>query len=231
MKTRFINMHACSEMIFEMNTILTLVLLVLNVQFSTSFVVRNHLPWSKTHNVFEHSLRDSHRVRHRLFSVTKSQTAILDGSSFNALDLFLAAEGNSPSLIGNANKKHGVCSVVTAKLSNNERVVGILVEKHSSQNNDRLETVLIDDGVEVYKDSLAKIPNSVSDEDAISTTIASLAGIHCAAYNPIPVDNKIVKNIAGSTENFMSSKRESATIENKKAVVIGGGDFASFVAE
>lgn len=239
---------------------LILAFFFVRIQTSTSFILKNNVKQLKRNAIIINSIADevTNHVYHyantnintnhnrnthtKLYSVTKSQTVILDGSSFNALELFLAAEGNKASSSSNTNvgtKRHGYCSVVTVRLPTKERVVGIRVENDANntptQNDDtnsNLETVWIEDGVELYKDSMATIPDSISDEDAISTTIGSLTGIHCAAYNPIPLDNKVVKNIGGSAENFVSSEeKESIVVDNKKAVVIGGGDFASFVAE
>lgn len=209
------------------------------IRTSASFVVNNNVLSSHRNvNIAEDPPMSNRRRSLEIYSVTKSQTAILDGSSFNALDTFLAAEGKVSSTSSQAGmnaQKHGYCSFVTAKLPNNERVVGIRVDgQQSGQENDNLETVVIDEGVEIYKDSLATIPKSISDDDAISTAIASMASVHCAVHNPIPANDKIVQNVGGSSENFVSNvstKIENNTIDNKIAVVVGGGDFASFVAE
>ena len=173
------------------------------------------------------------RYKHELCGITKSKVAVLDGSSFNALDAFLTAEGVTKSDVSNRNPslnrhRHGFCSVITAKLTNNERIVGIRVEPDNKS--DFLEKVIIEDGVEVYKDSLATIPKSISDDDAISTFVASLAGIHCSYYDPVSPEGTIVKNIGGSAENFVSAE-ESTNDAKRKAVVVGGGDYACFVAE
>lgn len=186
-----------------------------------------------------------HHSSHELYSVSKTRTAVLDGSSFNALDLFLAAEGkstgnpfrsntrnnNSPASSGH----HGYCSIVTATL-NNKRVIGIIAnkdgiiaKKDSRSSEALLNTVSIDDNVHVYKDSLASIPKSISDEDAISTCIASLA-IHCAIHDPVRPTDKIVENVGGSSESFVSSVEDTNEMA-KKVVVVGGGDYASFIAE
>lgn len=211
-----------------MTTISTL-LFLLQMEVSDSFTLRNSFGSYKycNTNIANDSPSSHIRYDHELQSVTKSQTAILDGSSFNSLDLFLAAEGKS----SRTNANHGYCSFVTAKVSNNQRVIAIQAQLENREELDNLETILIDDGVEVYKDSLATIPNSISDEDAISTAIAAITGIHCAIYNPTPINDKLVKNVGGSSENFISSATKSNNIDNKKAVVVGGGDYASFVAE
>ena len=205
-------------------TISTLIFLF-QVKLSDSFLLRNSFGFIANNLPSTHA-----HYNHKLQSVTKSQIAVLDGSSFNALDLFLAVEGKS-STNGRSNAKHGYCSFVTAEVSKNERIIGIHVQTENRAELDNLETITIDDGVEVYKDSSAIIPNSISDEDAISTAIAAITGIHCAIYNPTPINDKIVQNVGGSSENFVSSVTKSNNIDNKKAVVVGGGDYASFVAE
>ena len=216
---------------------LSILILLLSCQNASSFIV-NSIVFSLQRKITDYvPMPNQQRFSQELYSVIKSRTAILDGSSFNALDAFLVAEGKSSSSSGSnlgvKTQKHGYCSVVTAKMPNNERVVGIRVDSFG-QENENLEKVVVDNGVEIYKDSMATIPKSTSDDDAISTTIASMAGIHCALYNPILHDDKLVQNIGGSSEKFVSddfSKIETSTIDNKKAVVVGGGDFASFVAE
>ena len=193
----------------------SIVLLSLKIQTSFSLTSLNSNP--------------NQRYNHELCGITKSKVAVLDGSSFNALDAFLLAEGIRKKDSSNRNdslNRYGFCSVVTAKL-NNERVVGIRVESYHDSD---LENVEIGDGVKIYKDSLATIPQSLSDEDAISTFVASLAGIHCSYYDPVSPDGTIITNIGGSSEIFLSAGDSTKDL-NKKAVVVGGGDYASFVAE
>lgn len=179
-------------------------------------------------------LSSKNRFNHyALYGITKSKTAVLDGSSFNALDLFLFAEGtstkaNSGLYSSPLDGRHGYCHVITAKMANNERVVGIKVEKEQEANS--LEKVTIDDGVEIYKDSMATIPKSISDDDAISTCVASLAGIHCALHNPISPEDKVVKNVGGSSFDFVSDE-DALDSGKRKAVVVGGSDYASFLSE
>jgi hypothetical protein len=176
------------------------------------------------------SFRGNTRYHHELNGISKSQVAVLDGSSFNALDVFLTAEGKQSSNM-NSTSRHGYCSVIVVRKSNNERVVAMRIVQNGDYDDDHLEKVTIDDNIEVYKDSIATIPKSISDEDAISTCIASLVGIHCALYDPVCPDNTIVRNVGGSTETFISSDEVEEEMENKKAVVVGGGDYAAFVAE
>ena len=169
--------------------------------------------------------------RHVLYGIVKSKVAVLDGASFNALDAFLAAEGTSTGekkMLPPSASRHGYCTVITAKMSK-ERIIGMKVEEE--YNVDSLEKVMIGGGVEIYKDSMATIPKSISDDDAISTFAASLAGIHCAFHDPISPDDKIVKNVGGSSVDFVAEDEVLDKKDNRKAVVVGGGDYASFVSE
>ena len=70
----------------------------------------------------------------------------------------------------------------------------------------------------------------VSDEDAISTSFVALTGVHCAYHDPIREDEKIVQGIGGSEDSFILDSKESEKDE-KKCVVLGGGDYAIFVSE
>jgi len=75
------------------------------------------------------------------------------------------------------------------------------------------DTVSLGD-VEVYEHTLATIPDRVSDTDAMSTAAAAVVGIHCA----IP---RVEEVGGGSDSSFYSGK----------AVVLGGNDYANFVAD
>jgi len=175
------------------------------------------------------------RFNLELNAITKSQAVILDGSSLNTLHSYLVIEGIStggnigPSNSNDRKNVHGYCSIVTAKTKNNERFIGILADKADEKTN-HLDLTSIDDNVHVYTDSLATIPNFVSDEDAISTCAASLVGVHCSMHNPVPANDKIVQNIGGSDEVFESSV-ETEDEKKKNIIVVGGGDYASFVAD
>ncbi len=104
--------------------------------------------------------------------------------------------------------KYGYMSVLTGKDEDNRRIVAMqCTESHDSEQS---ASSL------VYEDSIAVIPKQVSDEDAISTYIASLSSIVCALPR--------VKNIGGGVDE------EAVTISGK-AVVLGSGDLACFSAE
>lgn len=67
--------------------------------------------------------------------------------------------------------------------------------------------------LEVYTHTMAAIPSKVSDADAMSTAAAAVVGIHCA----IPK----VEEVGGGDEVFYSGK----------AIVMGGNDYAVFLAD
>ncbi len=71
---------------------------------------------------------------------------------------------------GGASAAAGAMVVVTGTASD-RRVVGV-------QGPDNLGLAL-SDNVFLYPHSVASIPSGVSDKDAVSTLIASLAGVHC----------------------------------------------------
>ena len=70
----------------------------------------------------------------------------------------------------------------------------------------------------------------MSDEDSISTCVAALSGVHCSYFDPDRKEDKVVKGVGGSEDDFLLPDDHSSGIE-KKVVVIGGGDYASFIAE
>jgi len=172
-----------------------------------------------------------------LHAISKEQIGVLDGSNFNALDLFSIAEGNA-SVKGNSfdGEKIGIVKLVVGTLDENpkDRIVGIVADPDEVMMH--VETVSIrsssGDKVLLYKDSVAKVPKNVSDEDAMSTSFVALTGVHCAYHDPIREDDKIVKGIGGSEDDFILNldSKDGAKVE-KKCVVLGGGDYASFVSE
>ena len=100
-------------------------------------------------------------------------------------------------------------NVVTGKDNTNRRIVAMQCtdidgsQQQASSN--------------VYEDSVAVIPNKVSDADAISTYIASLSVIVCALPR--------LENIGGGGD------ASSTNMSTGKAVVLGSGDLACFSAE
>lgn len=95
-------------------------------------------------------------------------------------------------------------SVLTGKDESNRRIVAM-----QCIDSDGSSSV-------VYEDSIAVIPNQISDADAISTYIASLSSVVCALPR--------LENIGGGGD-------ESSVTTSGKAVVLGSSDLACFSAE
>lgn len=149
----------------------------------------------------------------------KRQTAVYDGSEFISLSsvLFQQLESSSnnnnddsiqPVMESVPSLEAGYITFVTGTLDN-ERVIGIQVsndyESNESQNVLPLEETYI------YKSSKCTIPKGISDEDAISTAAASLSSVYCA-YDYDTKGNLLPRG-------------------KRKAVVLGGGDYACFIAK
>jgi len=176
-------------------------------------------------------------------SIAASQIAILDGSDLVSLDKFLLSENSPPSIDGrndarrlkkttNGKDRTASCSIVTGTNGNKIRVVGIAVnlssETESLNDNTNIVEINGDNGVRIsiYEDSMAHIPKSISDHDAISTCAASLAGIHCAIHDPLT--QNIVKGVGGSEDEFVMTP---TTPGQKKIAIMGGGEYACFLAD
>ena len=143
----------------------------------------------------------------KLESVGRSQFAVLDGAEWNSVQNILRDQRRQPpqSL---PTTKYGYMSVLTGKDENNRRIVAMqCIDSDGSQQ--QSSSV-------VYEDSIAVIPNQVSDADAISTYIASLSSIVCALPR--------MDNIGGGGD-------DSSVAISGKAVVLGSSDLACFSAE
>ena len=144
-----------------------------------------------------------------LTSVGKSQLAVLDGAEWNSVQSILKdqqkqdkSSSSSPSSSPTINfTKYGYMKIVTGKDEDNRRIVAMQCMDTDDNNNKRNDIV--------YEDSLAVIPQKVSDVDAISTYIASFSSIHCA----LPIIE------------------EEENVGGRKAVVLGSSDLACFSAE
>jgi len=221
---------------FIMTPLVVLQLLILLVLSSNSPCSSFTLVSSRIRNINRSDLAANWRSS----SVAASQIAILDGSDLASLENFLRSE-NSPSSgkgggdtmrLKKGNDRIAYCSIVTGILTGenngNIRVVGIAVE--SSDTEILSDTVEIkgDGGerISIYEDSMAHIPKSVSDPDAISTCAASLVGIHCAIHDPLR--RNIVKGVGGSEDEFVSP---AADPSQKKIAIMGGGEYACFLAD
>jgi hypothetical protein len=77
--------------------------------------------------------------------------------------------------------------------------------------------VISQEGAEVYEDSVAIIPDKISDQDAIATCIHSLAAIHCTMPR--------LDGVGGSSSDDVANSFVSGRV-----VVLGGNDLACFAA-
>jgi hypothetical protein len=73
--------------------------------------------------------------------------------------------------------------------------------------------VWLDEKTAVYADSVAEVPRTIKDADAIATAAAAVCGVHCG----MP---KLLENAGGEGDT-----------EKARAVVLGGGEYAIFTAK
>ena len=148
-----------------------------------------------------------------LQAIRKSQTAIFDGAELVSILSVLYQEELETSLKAAErtripSSRAGYITFATGTPLNeadgNDRIIGICESKEGGSK----ELVQLDENVYIRKDSIAEIPNTISDADAISTATSALAGVRCTL--PISLDE---------------------SHDNKKVVVLGGGDFACFIAK
>ena len=112
------------------------------------------------------------------YTVTQQQSFILDGGE---LQSFLLTNDSTSTTTTNQQQQVGVLSLVTGKRNNNERIIG--VQKLSNDNFFPVPTISLSSStseIKVYKHTIAKIPQVISDKDALSTAAACLVGIHCS---------------------------------------------------
>lgn len=145
-----------------------------------------------------------------LNAVSRRQTFIYDGGE---LESFLLHSGSKSSSTGAATKV-GSLTLVTGstKEDPSRRIVAVQTDNNKNLN---YETISMGD-VDVYSHTIATIPQKVSEADALSTAAAALVGIHCA----IPK----VGGVGGSDNS-------NDVFYSGKAVVVGGNDYACFVAD
>lgn len=143
-----------------------------------------------------------------LKSTSSSQLAILDGAEWSTTELFLQKEGK---LSRQSSTKSGYMTIVTGRrIEDDKRVIAMKKNNINNDDDDNNESSL------VYVDSIALIPDNVSDSDAIYTYITSLSSIHCALPR--------ISGIGGGEES-------SASLISGKAVVLGSNELACFAAE
>ena len=147
-----------------------------------------------------------------LKSMSSSQLAILDGAEWSTTELFLQKEGK---LSRQSSTKSGYMTIVTGRRIEDDKRVIAMKKKNMNNDNDDDNNNNNESSL-VYVDSIALIPDSVSDSDAIFTYITSLSSIHCALPR--------ISGIGGGEES-------SASLISGKAVVLGSNELACFAAE
>jgi hypothetical protein len=137
-------------------------------------------------------------------TLQQSQLAVLDGAEWASVQMILREQGALTK-----STVYGYCKVVTGRNAQKERVVALQADTSTTTTtttttNDNENSVL------VFESSIAKIPDKISDPDAISTYIISLSAIHCA-----------LPKIETNGDSLMAGK----------AVILGGNDLACFAAQ
>jgi hypothetical protein len=143
-----------------------------------------------------------------LGSNSYSQLAVLDGAEWISVQTLLEGENK---LLGQSPTKYGYMTIVTGRLKDDQpqqRVVGMQATTELQSSGDSLK---------IYQDSLAYIPDKISDQDAIATYITSLSAIHCALPR--------IHQVGGA-----SLLNETTGFVGGKAVVLGGSELACFAA-
>jgi hypothetical protein len=152
-----------------------------------------------------------------LTSIGKSQLAVLDGAEWTSVQTILRAEFSSSTTTSTtsgttrtteAKTKYGYMRVVTGRDSKDRRVVAV---RYNDGDDDSDKTK--DSHNLVYEDSVAVIPEKISDADAIATFTTCLSSVHCALPR--------VERVGGGNDSIVAGR----------AVVLGSSDVACFAAE
>ena len=133
-------------------------------------------------------------------SLQAKQTYIYDGGEYQS---FLLNNNNNNNLLSSSLKSparedapDNTVGCVTFVTSSG--FIGILAQDSTTATTtSSLETMSLD-GMEVYTDTVAKIPDGISENDAMSTAAASLVGLHCGVPR--------VSGVGGGEEGFYSGK-------------------------
>jgi hypothetical protein len=145
----------------------------------------------------------------KIYSKSAQQVAILDGSEWISVQRVLQEEQKTLT-----HSKYGYMRVVTGRNKENQRVVAIqAVQAPTTSEGDKSS----EDSAQVYEDSIAIIPDKITDQDAIATCIHSLAAIHCTMPR--------LDGVGGSSSDDVANSFVSG-----KVVVLGGNDLACFAA-
>uniref|UniRef100_A0A7S3PZB1 Thioredoxin domain-containing protein n=2 Tax=Chaetoceros debilis TaxID=122233 RepID=A0A7S3PZB1_9STRA len=185
---------------------------------------------------------DTNGVSLSSLSISREQLAILDGSNYNSFNAFISTEGvrksdhkNETKLSPKSEDQIGYCNVFVGRLDG-KRIVGISADHNfGSEGYEVIQTETSTTSkipFSIYKDSIAELPASskiISDDDAISTFVAAMTAVHCAYHNPIRKEDTLVEGVGGSNDTFEADG--STRSERKSIVVMGGSDYASFIAD
>lgn len=162
----------------------------------------------------------SHKKSVSLQAVSKQKLSLIDGPELSSLQSFLFQEGTIDEnplkqiFRGNNDRKVGFMNIATGTIKDDGRqVVGIVAPPGIDC--DEGDFVCLDDKTFLFSDSIADIPTGVSEDDAMATLSASLAGVHCA----IPRLQKVGGGDDSDGQVF------------GKVVIVGGSDYAAFLAE
>jgi hypothetical protein len=139
-----------------------------------------------------------------LAAVSRTRDALIDGAEWGSLREHLEIGKSSC----------GRMTVVTGTTldDSKERVVGIRADDGGAATN--ANVVALSPDCSIYQDSMAVIPRNIKDDQAIFTLIASLGPIHCALPKAV--------GVGGSESDFLT--------KDARVIVVGGSDYASFVA-
>lgn len=133
-------------------------------------------------------------------AVSQQQSFILDGGEFQSFLLHNNNNNNENNNIDRS-KKVGCLSLATGTDDSSRRIIGVV--KSPSDDTNSYETISLlsnNIDIEIYTHTIAQIPQSISDKDAMSTAAAALVGIHCA----IPKVDSV--GGGGNDEIFYSGK-------------------------
>jgi len=203
--------------------------------------------WQRHHRLPYHQYTQSSSSSSSSFAleaVSQKRTFLFDGGELQSFLAHGSSEQSTPQHDNNSNNNNnnnnsrrinnnhlmvGCLTLVTgttttdadADTAPSRRIVG--VQKQVSNDNSSIEeenndTIVLDTNTQIYKHTAASIPQSISDNDALSTAAASLVGIHCALPNKVDM-------VGGSTLS------DTDVFYSGRVVVMGGNELACFFAE
>jgi len=223
-----------SSKIFPINTLRTLsfsvVLAIIVVICPSSFSFTTHnLSTFQTPSRYQDLFRthSAPTIKFtKLSAVTKIQTVIIDGSELSSLQRFKDKNSDNgyenkslqtPSSL-NSNDPVGFYAVAVGSLQDSpgSRIIGVVSPDGDTEH----EILSLSPQINIYSSSLATIPSSVTDTDAISTLINSMVGVHCSFVSRLEA-------VGGSEDVFDIDTSETP----QKVVVVGSSDLACFIAD